>query len=278
MKKGTISKLVAASVLACAASASQAALVDVWNYSVDMAWVTSATQFSSSTNPNSDPFRSSTVLSWGYKNGLGGYEAPIGSDARFNRSSLVITHPNGTGAISSNDSVEMVNMFRHTNNAIDGSFAALTETTLRVSVDLTPQGSSVPVETLTKDFKIFFWETPNVGGTCGWGNCDNDLFAFVVMPEIFDVFTYGGYSYTFNYFQTSGPNAITQFSADVCGQISGGKLTTSCYGFQTAESARTSLQFGFSITAVPEPETYAMMLAGLAMVGTVVRRRKALRK
>ena len=30
-----------------------------------------------------------------------------------------------------------------------------------------------------------------------------------------------------------------------------------------------------SVTAVPEPETYAMMLAGLAAIGSIARRRKA---
>ena len=30
-----------------------------------------------------------------------------------------------------------------------------------------------------------------------------------------------------------------------------------------------------SVTAVPEPESYAMMLAGLALMGTIVRRRKS---
>jgi len=31
---------------------------------------------------------------------------------------------------------------------------------------------------------------------------------------------------------------------------------------------------GFA-TAVPEPETYAMLLAGLGMIGTIIRRRTA---
>jgi hypothetical protein len=38
MSKGNIRKLVVASVLACAATASQAALVEAWTYTVDMAW------------------------------------------------------------------------------------------------------------------------------------------------------------------------------------------------------------------------------------------------
>jgi hypothetical protein len=31
----------------------------------------------------------------------------------------------------------------------------------------------------------------------------------------------------------------------------------------------------FQVTAVPEPETYAMLLAGLGLMGTIARRRKS---
>jgi hypothetical protein len=44
--------------------------------------------------------------------------------------------------------------------------------------------------------------------------------------------------------------------------------TNYALGFDTTVSAYTE------VTAVPEPETYAMMLAGLGLVGAVARRRK----
>ena len=41
--------------------------------------------------------------------------------------------------------------------------------------------------------------------------------------------------------------------------------------FSSVESGAT---FGLSVTAVPEPGTYAMLLAGLGLIGTMVRRRQ----
>lgn len=41
--------------------------------------------------------------------------------------------------------------------------------------------------------------------------------------------------------------------------------------FSAVESGAT---FGLSVTAVPEPGTYAMLLAGLGLIGTMVRRRQ----
>jgi hypothetical protein len=271
MRKKDVRKLVAASVLACTASVSQAAMIEYWTYTVDMAWTDAV--FSASTSPNFDNISTPIMLSWGYKGGVDGVVFGENS-ALYNRSSLKITEPQGTGWVASNSGVRQVNMFQHTNNPILSSYGALTEATLSVSVNLSAYGSTVPLESLTKNFKVFFYETPNIGGTCSWGNCDDDLFAFVLMPQIYDVFVHDGYEYTFNYFQTSGPNAIKQFDAGVCGEISGGALTTSCYGFQTPESAQTTIQFGFSISAIPEPETYAMLLAGLGMVGVMARRRR----
>ncbi|MEG1324253.1 MAG: FxDxF family PEP-CTERM protein, partial [Janthinobacterium sp.] len=55
------------------------------------------------------------------------------------------------------------------------------------------------------------------------------------------------------------------------------------YGAATAQSASNQYgnystftgTFASPVAAVPEPETYAMMLAGLGLVGFMARRRKA---
>ncbi|MCL2161477.1 MAG: THxN family PEP-CTERM protein [Betaproteobacteria bacterium] len=274
-----IRKLVVASVLACAASASQAAVVDVWSYEIDMAWVLTGSDkpvFAPSTHLWSETKATSTLLSWGSKYGVDDYKLGTGANSSYARSSLYITNPQGAGSIFTDSSVSMVNMFRHTNNAINASFADLLQATMNVSVALSANGSTV--QTFNDNFKIYFYETPNEGKSgsqCSWGgNCDDDLFAFVVLPEIYKEFTYDGMTYQFNYFQTSGPDAIQQFDAATCNDISRGILTTTCYGFRTSEYDQTTLKFGFSISAVPEPETYAMLLAGLGMLGVVVRRRR----
>jgi len=82
---------------------------------------------------------------------------------------------------------------------------------------------------------------------------------------------YDGIDYTLNYFETT--NQVKPLSAAACQLMSFG--AGSCYGFTTPESMKTDVKFALSITtAVPEPETYAMLLAGLGMIGAVVRRRK----
>ena len=40
------------------------------------------------------------------------------------------------------------------------------------------------------------------------------------------------------------------------------------------DAALTEVSYAFAVTAVPEPETYAMMIAGLGLVGFAARRRK----
>ncbi len=57
-------------------------------------------------------------------------------------------------------------------------------------------------------------------------------------------------------------------------QASAGEYFTSVQWFGENATGVTDVQLGIT-TAVPEPETYAMMLAGLGLLGFAARRRKA---
>ena len=291
MKK-VISKLLAVGVLACAASVAQAAVVDTWEYVIDMSWDVGQTNFTKSTDPISKTWKTSTVLSWGsdqagFDSSSNRYvmDGQYASNPWYARSSLIITKPQGKGTIDTNGNAEVVNMFVHTNNAIYASVSSLTETVMNVSIDLKVDG--VTVKTFDDHFQVYFYETPNTGKKdCAWGNCDDDLFAFVVDPSFTDfykddfgyykLFDHAGVTYRVDYFQNKNDSSITiqQLDPAVCSAIN--KDLTSCLGFQTLEGKQNQIWFGFSITAVPEPETYAMLLAGLGLVGVVVRRRRGM--
>ncbi|MCB2004741.1 MAG: PEP-CTERM sorting domain-containing protein [Rhodoferax sp.] len=51
--------------------------------------------------------------------------------------------------------------------------------------------------------------------------------------------------------------------------------TTDAYGSVMAASGDVGNPGQFILAAVPEPETYAMLLAGLGVIGSIARRRRA---
>ncbi|MDR2926344.1 MAG: THxN family PEP-CTERM protein [Azoarcus sp.] len=275
MKKTTTArKLFAAALLASVASASQAAVVDSWDFVIDMKWDTSygATKFDNATDGRTSV--GTTEISWGADQHSTHYGRP-----GHGRSEIVISNTPATGSITSSFAGGTLNtqsatMFTHYNSEIFSNYRSLKSATMDVSLKLMLPDTGDVVENFKKSFEVRFYETPNVGGNCAWGSCSNDIFAVISTMDIVDTFTYGGVDYTLNYFET-GDKKIEQLSAGACREV--GFSSGSCYGFSTIENDFTQVKFNLSVTAVPEPETYAMLLAGLGVIGAVARRRAATR-
>jgi hypothetical protein len=275
----TVRKLVVASGLAFAATFAQAAPVQSsWDFLVDVKWV-DATFSGGNNGLTKEQGFSSDVIQWGstasvdYKN--------VNISTGNARSALEISRSPSVGSLYTNSGNSNVNLFTHYNSTIANDYRTLTNATFQVKVDLVlPNGTKV--ETLTKEFQVYFRETPNTGRTdCAWGLCDNDVFAIVSSPNLTSKFNYDGQEYTLNYFESS--KVINPLTKDICFGAGIAK-NTACYGFTTAEKSITQAQFALSVTAdvsavpsIPEPETYAMLLAGLGMIGAVARRRRNMR-
>ena len=67
-------------------------------------------------------------------------------------------------------------------------------------------------------------------------------------------------------------NGSQQYAQYVGFSATGGEMIT---GLRLASPSDAFEAANFSVTAVPEPETYALMLAGLGVVGFIARRRKS---
>jgi len=277
MKKGTISKLLAVGVFAVAASGAQAQAIDTWVYTLELSWITSSTEFNAGRNVSGytgSEVNSDILLSWGaaganYKN--------VNANDGFNRSALEITNQTSKGIVGVDGTPVFANLFTHYNAPIWDVYPSLERAELSVSIQLALPGSGAVYTLPPTSFDVYFKETPNTGLQCGWGLCDDDIFAIVAtdtsLKDFSRSFVHDGYEYTFNYFEAS--NHLNDLSATVCGEV-GIASGIACYGFTTPENAATAVSFSFSMTAtpVPEPETYAMLLAGLGLVGMVSRRRR----
>ncbi len=113
---------------------------------------------------------------------------------------------------------------------------------------------------VSSSFSMLLNNTTNTGDA----NADAD---FVSFASVFSStnFSIGGVNYQVK---------ITGFQ-NVVGD---GFLTSNASEFRVRENLSASADlYGMvtAVTAVPEPETYAMMLAGLGLMGAVARRRKA---
>ena len=166
----------------------------------------------------------------------------------------------------------------HHNVTNPDTHASLTSTVMTFSIDILGT-------TLTQDFDIYFSETPNYPGygqTCavGSGLCadilviDWDGRSGTDFSYTFDPIISGGYEYVVTLNDNDFFHPLSQQACAAAGASAG------CIGFATTEKVTTTgVEFGLSITAsplspVPEPETYAMLLAGLGIVSMAARRRR----
>lgn len=131
---------------------------------------------------------------------------------------------------------------------------------------LTPGGSTLPASLASTNFTVLFptWSTNSfpVTGTLFGGNASDTYSAEIRI----DSYVQRG---TSNIWDISGSFVYTGGSGVYAGIGGGGTLS----GFDTLDASATS-GTTFRVLAVPEPSTYAMMLAGLALLGFIARRRQ----
>jgi hypothetical protein len=270
----TIHKLAIVSALAFASSAQAASAPVNWNYTFDLQWVTNSVVFEINPSAPSSQRGRTTVnpnlISWGARTGSD-FEFDTSPSHAYARSSIYIDPHlvSPSTPIETNGASVSANAFVHKNDQLLINVDSFSSAKLRLDIILDPAdyGYTGPAFAWSQVFNVTFKETPNNTGTALG---DADIFAISWDGNFSRTFTYEGYEYTFNYFETS--SQFTTLSTTARGWTGG----TNVIGFQTLEGTSTPVQFGFNISAVavPEPETYAMLLAGLGIIGVVARRRR----
>jgi hypothetical protein len=118
------------------------------------------------------------------------------------------------------------------------------------------------------------YDITGISGTIS--NSIGAITALVANPNQPNPFDNGSFSYNNVLFPTSQPLDIS----GVLFTANAGSTTWNLWGNSANDYELYSYSPGvdvhgtFSVTAVPEPESYAMILAGLGLVGFMVRRRK----
>ena len=109
---------------------------------------------------------------------------------------------------------------------------------------------------------------------------DNSSYLLSIDTSLLNINIITGHQYTFDFTNVSGPGDLSSrgILGNTANPYSGGRIFTGPgYGNQPNWDLAFKTEVGTSsVTPVPEPETYAMMLGGLVAFGFVARRRKSL--
>lgn len=286
MNKKTISKLLATSIFAFAASASQAAPdVDVvfsWNtnsntysfqhgdyypnesHEADTAhnnkykmWNVAGEHLSVKNPPSSLwPEGDANVVRWGY----GGWKK--GKEIDFTRKS-------GSDDYRTSGLVLGGNTITYWNNFLDEDFYTPEFVTLNMTFDV----AGVTVE----DSLMMYFQRANEKEKKKGIDVDHGGSYLIFDANLVFTHTINGTTYEFAFADLM----IKDYKGN---DITNASLSTDCeYGLTScyivggnvksgSDNTKYVISFG-NVTAVPEPETYAMLLAGLGIVGMVSRRR-----
>jgi len=124
----------------------------------------------------------------------------------------------------------------------------------------------------------------NVGGVyhdfpSPYGSSIQNAYALIYVPDSVSALTPGG-SLTLNWNEAAGTGSLGLAYSSYADCAPGGMMGATCMSsWSTAAYGTVGTMSGYPLSqtitaAVPEPETYAMLMAGLGLMGIIARRRR----
>jgi len=290
MKVSRTTRFIAAALTLCAAATTQAQVVDSWDYRMSSTWK-NWNFIEGGGFQNNVAYGANSVIEWGVEQymsqGLQYHTADHNAHPNSSRSGIAFvssfqpsTRPeygwgqfnmtggyaSGSGTLANAGDYILTNAIAYYNSDLSLTSKILT------SVDFTQDVYIKP-----SDADRDSWLNISSGSTLHHmtvqehgGNVTIDF------APITGSFEYNGYLYDYTWGIMGVFGIVEPYgNAYDIATTTNGSITS----FITAENSNAYIAFGLRLDnvtpmPVPEPETYSMLLAGLAVVGTVARRRR----